>query len=305
MTTGDQLEASAAGPLAAAAETFRVVGEGGVGLVVDRWAGERVGALLVHGLASNARLWDGVVAELLQRGHAVATVDLRGHGQSDKPDGGYDMATVADDVVAVLRALRDGRGSAWDRPVVAGQSFGGNVVLEAAVRAPGLVRAVVAVDGGMIELADRFPDREEARRALAPPQLEGTPVAAVRQAVRAAHPSWSELAVAGVMANFEVRPDGTVAPWLTRGRHLEILDGLWAHRPSEVARQLTVPLTLLVADDGGDSPWTADKRRAVDRVAAAAGAGATVRWFSPADHDLHAELPGPVAEAIAGAASAP
>ena len=88
------------------------------------------GVVLVHGLASNARLWDGVATELARRDHPVAAIDLRGHGRSDKPDGGHDGATVADDVALVVDAL------GWSRPAVVGQSWGGNVVVELAHRHP-------------------------------------------------------------------------------------------------------------------------------------------------------------------------
>ena len=37
--------------------------------------------VLVHGLASNARTWDGVAAELTASGHPVVSIDQRGHGQ--------------------------------------------------------------------------------------------------------------------------------------------------------------------------------------------------------------------------------
>ena len=41
--------------------------------------------VLIHGLASNARMWDGVGAALAERGYASIAVDLRGHGRSPKP----------------------------------------------------------------------------------------------------------------------------------------------------------------------------------------------------------------------------
>src|SRR4051794_24671205 len=93
---------------------------------------EEVPFLLVHGLSSNARLWDGVGERLQQLGHSSASVDQRGHGRSGKPDSGYDFETVTDDLAAVIKSL------GWDRPVVVGQSWGGNVVLELAYRFPDL-----------------------------------------------------------------------------------------------------------------------------------------------------------------------
>jgi len=62
--------------------------------------------LLVHGLASNARLWDGVGRHLAGLGHRVVAIDQRGHGQSSKPDDGYDMATVAGEGCRACMACR-------------------------------------------------------------------------------------------------------------------------------------------------------------------------------------------------------
>src|SRR5258705_76684 len=88
--------------------------------------GTGVPFLLVHGLSSNARLWDGVAAHL--SGHPVYAVDLRSHGLSDRPPDGYDTATATADLDAVCAGL--------DLPaaIVAGQSWGGNVVGQFAAR---------------------------------------------------------------------------------------------------------------------------------------------------------------------------
>lgn len=247
-------------------------------------------ALLVHGLASNARLWDGVAIELAQRGHRVVAVDLRGHGRSTKPVGGYDLTTVTDDLVALIDRL------GLEGAMVAGQSWGGNVVLELGWRRPELVAAVACVDGGFIELADRFPVWEECARQLAPPNLEGMPASRMEAAMRAAHPGWPAAGIAGAMANFEILADGTIRPWLRRDHHLAVLHGLWQHRPSDRYPQMRVPV-LLVAADTGDVAWTADKQAAVDRAVAALPVGAA-RWFSPADHDVHAQFPAEVAAVL-------
>jgi pimeloyl-ACP methyl ester carboxylesterase len=137
----------------------------GVELAIDLWdpepvATQRPAFVLVHGLSSNARMWDGVAADLVADGHRVATVDLRGHGRSSKPDGPYDIPTVADDLAALIDHL------ALDRPIVAGQSWGGNVAVELAASHPNSIRGIVCVDGGWLEPSRVFRDWESCREVL-------------------------------------------------------------------------------------------------------------------------------------------
>jgi pimeloyl-ACP methyl ester carboxylesterase len=273
------------------ASEFDVAVAEAVSLRVRRFEGDRPPFLLVHGLASNKYLWDGVAAALAAQGHAVTAVDLRGHGRSSKPDSGYDPATVANDLRDLIAALGD------ERPVVAGQSWGGNLVLELAHRDPGLVRGIVCIDGGWIELSDRFTAWGDCCAALTPPDLIGVPADEMARMIGAAHPSWPPLGIAGALANFETRPDGTVAPWLTLDRHLRALHGLWDHHPSRLYPGVAVPVLLVPADDG--SPWSASKRDEVARAERSLVRARTV-WFT-ADHDVHAQHPDAVAELLVGA----
>ncbi len=271
-------------------------------MALDVWDGEGVGFLCVHGLASNARMWTGTADALAGLGHAVAAVDQRGHGRSEAPDSGYDFATVCEDLVCVLGALRSGQfGSApaWARPVVVGQSWGANVVLELAYRSPSLLAGVACVDGGTIDLSGRFETWEACAAALAPPRLEGTSAGRFEAAIRAWHPTWPESGIQGMLANFEVRPDGTVAPWLSFEHHMQILHSLYEHRPATRYPEVQVPVLLLPADNG-DSSWTVDKRAGVEAAIAALPAG-RVEWFSPADHDIHAQFPDDLAKVLDGA----
>jgi pimeloyl-ACP methyl ester carboxylesterase len=74
--------------------------------------------------------------------HAVAALDLRGHGMSSRPEptaGAYEIDRLADDVLAVAEA------AGFDRPVVIGHSLGGVTALACAARS-GAVRAAVMVD---------------------------------------------------------------------------------------------------------------------------------------------------------------
>jgi pimeloyl-ACP methyl ester carboxylesterase len=276
--------------------TQRIAVADGVELAADTWppsGGNGVPAfVLVHGLASNARLWDGVAAALTALGHLVVAVDLRGHGRSSKPDGPYDVPTVASDVATLIERLD------LDRPIVAGQSWGGNVVVELAATRPELVRGIVCVDGGWLEPSRSFPDWETCRAALAPPRLAGRPLSEIEAHIRSAHPDWPETGIQGTLANFERRPDGTIAPWLTFDRHIAVLRGLWEHHPSALFGRLAVPVLLAPADSGGHE-WAARKR---DDVAAAASAipRHRVTWFH-GDHDIQAQHPDELAGAMHGA----
>ena len=271
-----------------------------VSLHVRRWdGGDGRPMLLVHGLASNARLWDGVAHHLSRLGHPVAAIDQRGHGRSSKPDGGYDMATVVEDLRRLVERLAEEQ--AWDRPVVAGQSWGGNVVVELAASHPGTAAGVVGVDGGTIELADRFDSWEDCAEALRPPVMVGTPQADLERMLRRAHPDWPEAGIQGTLACFEVRDDATVAPWLTLERHLLVLRGLWEHRPSQRWSHIEDPVLLLGAEPvTGPAPgppgWHEAKVAAHDAAAAALRDG-RVEWMR-GDHDLHAQHPPQVAELL-------
>lgn len=272
-------------------ETSRVEVAPGIELAVYRWALASAGLpfVLVHGLASNARLWDGVAERLAGRGHSVIAVDLRGHGRSSKPDGPYDIPSVAADLAALIERL------GLDRPVVAGQSWGGNVVLELAAAHPAAVRAICCVDGGWLEPRSSFPDWEACLAALAPPRLAGRPLAEIEARIRKVHPDWPEAGIAGTLANFELRADGTIAPWLTYERHIEVLRGMWAYCPTERYAGIEVP-TLLLPVEGGDAGALARKRVAVEQAGAALRRSA-VRWFV-GDHDIHAQHPEAVADLL-------
>ena len=254
--------------------------------------------VLVHGLASNARLWDGVARRLAGAGRRSAAVDLRGHGHSDKPETGYDFETIAGDLRRLIGAL----GPGFERPILVGQSWGAAVVLDFAVRHPDLTRGIVLVDGGLTDLRDSFPTWDICWERLAPPPLIGMPFSSVEGYFRTTHPDWPEEGVEGSLGNFEVRPDRTIAPWLSRDRHRAILESMWGQRTADLWHSLRVP-ALIVPVDGGESHWTKGKRAGAEAAVTATGTtGVPVRvvWFE-GDHDIHAQHPAELTEAILSA----
>ena len=257
-----------------------------VDLAVYRWGSPADPAttpfVLLHGLASNARMWFGVGRRLAAAGHPVIAVDQRGHGRSDKPDDGYDFVTITDDLVAVLDHYN------LRAPVVAGQSWGGNVVVEFAARFPGRTSGIVPVDGGFIQLGDRFATWEACAAQMAPPRFAGTPFTTFERWSREGHADWPEEGIEGAFGNVEVRADGTVAPWLSFEHHMSILRSLYEHRPLERVEEIHEPVLWMLADSG-EAAWSKDKRAAMDHINTAL-ARSEAHWIA-GHHDLHAQQP--------------
>lgn len=241
--------------------------------------------LCVHGLASNRRLYDEVASLLAERGFGVFSVDLRGHGQSSAPETGYDLATAVADLTSLLDQVP------WlGRPVVVGQSWGGNVAVELGIAlGPDRCRSVVALDGGTIELQESFPTFEACLATLDPPDLSDLTPEQLRQVIRELHPDFSAQGVEAELANFAV-VDGRLRPHLDRRHHHEILADLWAHRPSQRWAHLRVPLLLVPAPTTGTDQGEA-KLAAARRARELARGPVVIEVFADADHDLHVQQP--------------
>jgi lipase len=126
----------------------RVPGE--VELAIGR-AGEGSDPVVcLHGITAQHRAFNAA-ARHLGPSRGLVGVDLRGRGDSDKPDAGYGLETHASDVVRVFDHL--GLASA----VLLGHSMGAFVALETALAYPERVRALVLLDGGWPRI-ERLPE---------------------------------------------------------------------------------------------------------------------------------------------------
>ena len=85
--------------------------------------------MLIHALAMDFDMWTDTVRALRAEANVYA-VDCRGHGQSEKPEGPYDIARFSADICSVLDHLKA------DQAVVVGCSMGGTIALGMAGRYP-------------------------------------------------------------------------------------------------------------------------------------------------------------------------
>src|SRR5689334_20350545 len=90
--------------------------------------------VMLHGLLLGSMAsWYFTTAPVLAAGRRVMLFDLRGHGLSGRPKDGYDVATMAGD----LGALVEARFGAADGPVdLVGHSYGALVALRFAIDHP-------------------------------------------------------------------------------------------------------------------------------------------------------------------------
>ncbi|MFD0689599.1 alpha/beta fold hydrolase [Actinomadura fibrosa] len=269
----------------AADHDLRVPVPGGVRLRVRHRPGAaRPPFLLVHGLASNARLWDEVAARLAAAHHPTYAVDLRGHGESDAPDEGHDTGTAAGDLAAVAAAL--GLAGA----VVAGHSWGGSVSLRLAAGHPAVVGGLALVDGGWVDVAEEMtPATRERWRGLVLSQRraneEGATAEAVRARLREAHPRWSEAAVEAGLADMRPGPDGLLVPRLSDAHYMSILESVWSERPHDWYPKVAAPVMLLPAVHHESVAGRRLTREWVEGAEAAL-ARPILRWYVTADHYL-------------------
>jgi pimeloyl-ACP methyl ester carboxylesterase len=269
-------------------DTFLTIG--GLRLHLRDWGGPDTppAILLVHGLASNARIWD-LLAPLLASNFRLVALDQRGHGVSDKPEDGYDLATIAGDLAGAIGAL------GWSRPLVVGHSWGANVALQLAADYPDLPVGIVLLDGGTNELAAAMPLAETLER-LAPPRLAGTPRAAFLERLRGrwANGVLSQVVEEAIMGNFAIDAEDRIAPHLTFENHLKIVRGMWEQRPSQLFAQVACPTLIIPAEqppaDQHAAEWLDLKRRAV-AVAEATIPHARVVWAHDTIHDVQLQRP--------------
>lgn len=99
--------------------------------------------LLVHGWCCDWTAFRPQFEHFAER-HAVTALDLRGCGESDRPDDGYDISDFADDVARFCGVV------GIEKPVVVGHSLGGMIAVDLAARYPAVPRAIVLLDPGPI-----------------------------------------------------------------------------------------------------------------------------------------------------------
>ena len=107
-------------------KTYKVTGGGGLQLHVQETGNPNGRPILfIHGFSQCGLCWKKQMESDLADDFRLVTIDIRGHGLSDKPEDAYgDSQLWADDIQAVITTLQ------LDHPILSGWSYGGEIICD-------------------------------------------------------------------------------------------------------------------------------------------------------------------------------
>lgn len=107
--------------------------------------GKGPAVVMIHGFASSLETWLGVAPVVARSGRRVVTLDLKGFGWTDRPEGDYSPKAQAKMVLALLDHLK------IDRFAIVAHSWGSSVSLQIALLAPERVTRLALYDAWVYE----------------------------------------------------------------------------------------------------------------------------------------------------------
>lgn len=303
--------ASPAPDPAAEPEGFLVAADDGTRIHFLDWGGPAgavegsgggPGVVLVPGVLGSAWSW-APVARRLRAARRTVAMDLRGHGLSDAPPDGYDLATLAADAVLVA----EGSGAlAAGRVVVAGHGFGASVAAAAASLLGDRCAGLVLVDGGWerVEEVTGLEVEEFLRGLDEPPEVMRSMDAFLADR-RAFDPAtWDEDQERAALDAVVETAAGHLLRSVRPGVAEAVVRSMFEYEPAGALALVRAPVTALVALAAGDADARlAELRRAAAARSAAALPPVRVAGFAGVAHNLMRYRPAEVCSTILAAAA--
>ena len=227
-------------------DEFIIAGE--MTLHYVQWGTKGMPVVCVHGLTANAFCFQALADELAPD-HRVFAYDLRGRGDSDKPESGYTLSIHADDLAEIIDALE------LDRPIVIGHSLGAMIGLHFAARYPEKLSKLILMDGGG-QLPWRTLEEQPTWLAASIGRL-GTPVASFeefKQRLKVAPflgPYWNEYLDTYFAHDVFYQHDGSViSKTYPVSAHEDLKYLIEEYKPELLWPRVQIPTLLLRAGQG-------------------------------------------------------
>jgi pimeloyl-ACP methyl ester carboxylesterase len=226
-----------------------LVKSNGVRLAAYEWPGGGPAVVAIHGLTSNHTAWYPIAGVLAGRQRLIAH-DLRGRGDSEKPEKGYSLAEHSADVLGLLDHF------GLERAVVMGHSLGAHIGVHFASHHPARVAKLVLVDGGLDVRAEVFDSIAPSVNRLGVEFPSVEVFLAIVQTLPMFAGRWNEHLARHFTYDVEPGPGGGVRSKVARHAIEEEVANLqrtrlwaWHHRIAAPTLLLRAPDGLLAADD--------------------------------------------------------
>jgi pimeloyl-ACP methyl ester carboxylesterase len=264
---------------------------------------DEIPLVLLHGLGATAETWRLVANSICHR-HLVLAFDQRGHGLSDQPESGYDLATVAEDAVQGMAALGLGK------VALVGHGWGARVALVLAARHPALISHLILVDCLHVE-PRHWPGmtRERFIRETAPKEFSASRASFIEAMQREMAAFWSPEVESIVLTYVRELPDGRIEEHLRPENQRRIREALWDDRALSYYSKIRCPVLLIPAASepqfGKELPermehaaeFAVAKGYMVSQVARTIR-HCSVLWMPETGHDIQLQRPDVLATAI-------
>jgi pimeloyl-ACP methyl ester carboxylesterase len=269
--------------------------------------------LCVHGLASSRHCFNEFGMKLIQMDQdvsCVATVDLRGHGESHAAPAPFTLDAFASDIDAVLAHLARLEAEVWgsaDTVSVLGHSYGANLVLHwattAATTAPATapvpamkrdVKHCILIDGGFIRIGTHFPQGVDACLLALVPPGPSIPSSDLPRVLMQWFPEFSTEAIQGFLCNFTTVSDAGTDMAVLRlavETHKDLLRDLYLHPPAVSSTATPASASVVLVPTGDSTPFAPDKRADVAALQALGLPSLEVRWLEDQTHLLPMQSP--------------
>jgi pimeloyl-ACP methyl ester carboxylesterase len=265
---------------------------------------ERARFVLLHELARTAWSWLPIARRLAAR-HEVVVPDLRGHGASDAPRSGYELESLASDVLTVMAGRGWGDAVQGPAAVVAGHGLGALVAVEMARLQPASVAALALLDAGWEEIAQatRMLPMQLVEAMAEPPDVMASMEAYLADRRGFDPATWDSDQEVAARAQVVEKHAGHVG-LVTKGSVIRrLVDAMYAYQPLVALTVVRCPVSALVADattaDDEDRREREIALEDVQRARADAGLGPMrVHHYPRTGHDLMRYRPAEVVDEL-------
>lgn len=176
----------------------------GIQLAYDEIGQGEKTLILMHGITANRHSFDGLIRAGIGEKYRVIRVDLRGRGESDKPQHGYHMRDHAADILELM----DGLG--LEKAHLVGHSFGGLLSVFMAASVPERLEKIVIIDAAREATTQKTVEqiRPSLERLKVPIADIDATLALMKTMPYYADGSWSEEIETWYRTEFEPSPEG-------------------------------------------------------------------------------------------------